>query len=341
MTQLGQHPAPSHVIAHISDTHFLAEGRKLYGEVATERNLEQALRQLERSDIRPEALVFTGDLADLGEPDAYRRLRAIVEPVAQRLGAQLIWVMGNHDERLQYSRELFDDAGSEAPQDRVYDLRGLRIISLDSSVPGYHHGALSEQQLDWLAGVLATPAPHGTLITLHHPPIPTPLLWAMELLELHGQQRFAEVIAGTDVRGILAGHLHYSTHSTFAGVPVSVAAATCYTLDLTAKDRQLSGVNSGQSFSIVHAYADRLVHSQIPVGETVEISGVSAEHRAQIETMTFVERLEMFSNKDSAFNRGEQQPAAHPAATPAPQPAPKPAPTPAPKPAPKPGPSAR
>lgn len=306
MIQLGQHPAPSHAIAHISDTHFLAEGRRLFGEVATEHNLEQALRQLERSGIRPEALVFTGDLADLGEPDAYARLRATVEPVAERLGAQVVWVMGNHDERRQYSRELFDEPGSESPQDRVYDIRGLRVVSLDTTVPGYHHGALADEQLDWLADVLAAPAPHGTLIAVHHPPIPTPLLWAMQMLELHDQERFARVIDGTDVRGILAGHLHYSTHSMVAGVPVSVSAATCYTLDLSAHDRLLSGVDAAQSMSIVHAYPDRIVHSLVPIGEAREVSGVPSKYRAQIEAMTFEQRLEMFSNKRSPFNLGTE-----------------------------------
>ncbi|TQL47618.1 3',5'-cyclic AMP phosphodiesterase CpdA [Homoserinimonas aerilata] len=309
MTRLGQHPAPTHTIAHISDTHFLAEGRRLYGEIATERNLEQALKQLERSDIRPQALVFTGDLADLGEPDAYARLRAIVEPAAQRMGADVIWVMGNHDERLQYSQGLFDEVGSEAPQDRVYDVDGLRIVSLDTSVPGYHHGSLDDEQLDWLTDVLATPAPHGTLIAVHHPPIPTPLLWAMEMLELHGQDRLQRVIEGTDVRGVLAGHLHYSTHSTIGSIPVSVAAATCYTLDLSAKGRLLSGVDAGQAINIVHTYPDRIVHSSVPLGETVEITGFSSDHRAQIEAMSFEQRLEMFSNKRSPFNLGEEPPA--------------------------------
>lgn len=309
MTQLGQHPAPLHTIAHISDTHFLAAGRKLYDEITSEQNLEQALLQLERSEIRPQALVFTGDLADLGEPDAYARLRAIVEPAAQRLGAQVIWVMGNHDERLQYSQSLFDEEGSEAPHDRVYNIDGLRIISLDTSVPGYHHGELTEHQLEWLAAELATPAPHGTLIALHHPPIPTPLLWVMEMLELQGQQRFADAIAGTDVRGILAGHLHYSTHSTFAGIPVSVAAATCYTLNLSAEDRLLSGVNGGQAMHIVHAYTDRIVHSIVPLGDMPEVSGFSTEFRPQILAMTPEQRREMFSSKQSQFNLG-QEPAA-------------------------------
>ncbi len=305
MTQLGQHPAPVRTIAHISDTHFLAANARLYGSVDTDRNLEQALAQLERSGIHPDAIVFTGDLADLGQPDAYRRLRAIVEPAAERLGTKIIWVMGNHDERREFSSLLFDEEGSDAPQDRVYDIDGLRIIALDTSVPGYHHGAITDEQLSWLADVLETPAPHGTLLALHHPPVPTPLLWAMEMLELHDQHRLASVLAGTDVRGILGGHLHYSTHSTFVGIPVSVAAATCYTLALTEKDKLLSGVNSGQAFNLVHVYDDRIVHSIVPIGDTLEVTGFSSDHRAAIIQMTPEQRLAMFSAKDSPFNKGD------------------------------------
>jgi len=303
---LGQYPAPQHVVAHISDTHFLGASKPLYGEVDTDSNLIQALKQLEESGIRPEAIVFTGDLADLGEPDAYNRLRAIVEPAARRLGAQVIWVMGNHDERPEYSSLLFDVEPSTAPQDRVYDINGLRIISFDTTVPGYHHGEMADAQLDWLADVLATPAEHGTLLALHHPPMPTPLLWAMEMLELHGQDRLERVIRGTDVRGILGGHLHYSGHSTFAGVPVSVAAATCYTLALTAKDRLLSGVNADQAMNLVHVYDDRLVHSVVPIGDRTEITGFAAEFISQIEQMTPEQRTEMFSKKTSSFNLGEE-----------------------------------
>lgn len=304
MIQLGQYPAPSHVIAHVSDTHLLAGGRPLYGKVNTIEHLGQALAQLERSIAKPQAIVFTGDLADLGEPDAYVRLREIVEPAAARMNAQVIWVMGNHDERPDYSRLLFDEE-SDAPQDRVYDVDGLRIISFDSTVPGYHHGEITDAQLDWLADVLATPAPHGTILALHHPPIPTPLLEAMGILELNDQPRLAEVLRGTDVRGILAGHLHYSTHSTFAGIPVSVASATCYTLDLTAEDRLLSGVDFGQSVNVVHVYEEQLVHSIIPVGDTPEITGQPAAAWGQIEAMSHEQRIAVLSAKNSAFNASE------------------------------------
>lgn len=305
MIQLGQYAPPSHVIAHISDTHFLGEGRKLYGVVENEANLRQALQQLENLPTPPHALVFTGDLADLGEPDAYNRLRAIVEPAAERMGAQLIWVMGNHDERPEYSSLLFDVEPSLEPQDRVYDVNGLRIISFDTTVAGYHHGEITDAQLEWLAGILATPAEHGTLLAVHHPPLPTPLLWAMDMLELHGQHRLAAVLEGTDVRAILAGHLHYSSHGTFAGIPVSVAAATCYTLDLTAQERLLAGVNANQAINMVHAYEHAIVHTIVPLGNEAEISGFPRDAIAQIEAMTFEQRLDVFSKKASTFNSGE------------------------------------
>lgn len=308
MTQFGQFAPPTHVIAHISDTHFLGGDRPLYGAIATHENLISALDRLERSETRPAAIVFTGDLADLGERDAYRRLREIVEPAAARMRAQVIWGMGNHDERARYADELFDrstDAGSETPaQDRVYDVAGLRIIAIDSTVPGYHHGDLTADQLVWLAGELATAARHGTLLAMHHPPIPTSIE-LLALLELRGVDRLADVIRGTDVRGILAGHLHYSTHGTFAGVPVSVAAATCYTMDLSAPLHTLSGVDGGQGFNFVHVYSDQIVHSVVPIGQFPPASGFSALFLRRMAELSPQRRLEVFSNKSSTVTVAE------------------------------------
>ena len=302
---MGQYPPAGHVLAHISDTHLLAQGRALYGKVPVEERLAAALRRLEFGPVSPDALVFTGDLADLGEPDAYVRLRAAVEPVAARLGAEVIWVMGNHDERAPYASLLFGEPETDAPQDRVHDIRGLRVISLDTTVPGYHHGEITRAQLDWLAGVLAEPAPHGTVLALHHPPVPTPLE-VMAVLELHDQPALADVLRGTDVRIILGGHLHYSTHSAFAGIPVSVAAATCYTLDLGADAaRLLSGVDGGQSFDLVHVYADQVVTSTIPLEAFPEVTGFSSDYRSMIEAMPADDRLEQLSSKTSHLNLNE------------------------------------
>jgi Icc protein len=166
---LGQHPLPTHVLAHVSDPHLLAE-RLLYGAIDTHETLRHALAKLGQLEVPPQAIVFTGDLADRAEPKAYVKLREIVEPAAAEIGAEVVWVMGNHDEREPYARELFGEAVSEdVTQDRVHDVAGLRVISLDTSVPGYHHGEISADQLAWLRDELASPAAHGTVLAMHHP----------------------------------------------------------------------------------------------------------------------------------------------------------------------------
>lgn len=301
--QFGQYPDPGHVVAHLSDPHLLA-GAKQYGVIDTEAGLRLALTRLSRLDPVPQALVFTGDLADRAEPAAYSRLREIVEPAAAAMGAEVVWVMGNHDERSAYARGLFGEDG-DATQDRVHDVAGLRIVSLDTSVPGYHHGELTHAQLDWLAEVLASPAPHGTLLALHHPPIPVPMMRAAEIIELLDQHRLAEVLTGTDVRCILGGHLHYSTYSVFAGIPVSVASATCYTSDPAPLERFVSGVDGHQAVTMVHVYDDRIVHTIVPVDGAREVSGYPSGMRAQVEALTPEERRELVSRKDSPIYSGE------------------------------------
>jgi len=306
MVQLGQYPPPRHVIAHISDTHLLGGGRPLYGAVDTDAAVVRAFEQLERSGRRPEAIVVTGDLTDLGEPEAYRRLRSLVEPPAARLGARVIWVMGNHDERGPFAAELLgvepdaDELGRILPQDAVHDVNGLRIIVLDTSVPGYHHGELADAQLDRLRDELATPAPDGTLLALHHPPLPPPVE-LMAVLELQEQHRLADAIRGTDVRGILAGHLHHATTGTFAGIPVSVAAATCYTIDVSGRAGALAGVDGGQSWNLVQVYDDTVVHTVVPIGSPPRVSGFDGVVLEALAGMTPEERREAFSSKRSTF----------------------------------------
>jgi 3',5'-cyclic-AMP phosphodiesterase len=302
--QYGQYPDPGHTIAHLSDPHLLAGGALQYGHVDTEARLTAALERLGRLDPAPQALVLTGDLADKAEPKAYLRLRELVETTAEVIGAQVIWVMGNHDERAAYSRHLFD-VEDDGPQDRVYDVSGLRIISLDTSVPGWHHGELREPQLAWLAAELATPAPHGTVLAMHHPPIPVPMMRIAEIIELLDHQPLADVLTGSDVRAILGGHFHFTSSSTFAGIPVSVASATCYTSELAPNDRLLSGVDGHQSFNMVHVYADRVVHSVVPATDSTEVTGYGLDMAEPFAALSVEERFEVVSRKDSPLYAGE------------------------------------
>lgn len=286
-----QYPDPTHRILHLSDTHFVNGRRPLYGAIDCDAQLATLIDRLRGSEIRPDAIVLTGDLADHGAEDAYLRLRAALDPVAAEYDCPIVWVMGNHDDRQTFRRVLQDDvrgdgpdengADENGPVDHVTVVDGLRIIALDSTVPGVHHGEITPDQLEWLAAELAEPAPNGTLLALHHPPVPTHLglLQAVELRDAHVLE---SVLAGSDVRGILAGHFHYPVASTLAGIPVSVVAATCYTQDLLVGSGNARAQNGGQGFALVDVYPDRVVHAHMPLTEFDTVYAVTAE---QLGTM--------------------------------------------------------
>ena len=114
--------------------------------------------------------------------------------------------------------------------------------------------------------MLSVPAPDGTILAMHHPPMPS-ILRLATTVELRGQSRLAEVIRGTDVRSILGGHLHYSSTSSFAGIPVSVASASCYTQDLNVPVGGTRARDGARAFNLVHVYPDIVVHSVVPLGD--------------------------------------------------------------------------
>ena len=237
MIQYGQLAPPSHVIAHVSDTHLLAGDALQYGAIDTVARFLPALERLTRIDPPPQALVFTGDLADRGEPEAYRALRELVEPYAGRIGAQVVWCMGNHDERPAYSAGAVRRGSPRRPRTGCTTSPGCgSSASTRPCRAGTTASSPTTSSPGWPI-VLATPAEHGTILAMHHPPIPSPLVPAAEIIELLDTERLAAVLRGTDVRAILGGHYHFTSHSTFAGIPVSVAAATCYTVDTAPLDR--------------------------------------------------------------------------------------------------------
>ncbi|AYG03765.1 phosphodiesterase [Gryllotalpicola protaetiae] len=313
-----EYPRPDHFLLHLSDTHLLGRHEgvpgRLYGRVDSAANLTQLFAELEASRGRPEAIVFTGDLADKGEADAYQLLRSIVEPAAQRIGAQVIWAMGNHDDRRTFREHLLGEVPTPRPVDRVYDVNGLRVITLDTSVPGVHWGAVTPAQLDWLAEELSTPAPHGTVLAMHHPPVPAVLDLAVTV-ELRDQASLAEVVEGSDVRTILAGHLHYSSSGVFAGIPVSVASATCYTQDLQVpvhdQTRGTRPRDGARAFNLVHVYPDTVLHSVVPLGQYQALDYVSPEAaEAQLADagIRIAERVNAWVTPEEPMRLPEEEP---------------------------------
>ncbi|OCW85225.1 metallophosphatase [Nocardia farcinica] len=230
------HLALDCTIVQLTDTHIVAPGGLLRDMVDTTENLRVALERIVGSGRRVDALLLSGDLTDSGDPRAYRRLRSLVEDAAGALDAQIIYAMGNHDVREPFRTELldqdpYDETALGAPHDTVHDLRGVRVITLDSTRPTRHEGWLSEAQLGWLRAQLATPSASGTtVLVMHHPPLRSAVA-PLDLLRLQDADRLAEAISGTEVAMIVCGHSHVTGSGAIAGVPVWIGPAMSYRLD--------------------------------------------------------------------------------------------------------------
>jgi len=212
-------------ILHLSDTHLLGDAGARHNGVDTTVALERVLERA--AQVEGVGLVVaSGDLSEDGSVVAYEKLRDRVEPFAAARGAATAYVMGNHDLRDGFEQVLGE-------RDGVLEVRGFRVIRLDTAVPGAGYGELFPEQLDWLRAQLETDAPNGTIVVMHHAPVPA---WSalLRALELQGASDVLGVLAGGDVRLVLSGHYHHSVATSAAGIPIIVAPGVTNTTDALA-----------------------------------------------------------------------------------------------------------
>lgn len=215
------------LIAHLSDLHI--------GAAAPER-LDRVVAYLGGLRRVPDVVLVTGDVADHGLEAEYARLEKL-----RRLGAPVLAVPGNHDDRAAFRGELLDErpagdaadrapAGDQAdrvlaegPVNRAEEVAGVLFALCDSSVPGHAEGWLDGDTLEWLDRTLGAATGTPALVCCHHPPVPVGKPAADQVRQL-GAGRLAEVVrAHPDVLAVLCGHVHSAAVGTFAGVPVLAA----------------------------------------------------------------------------------------------------------------------
>jgi 3',5'-cyclic AMP phosphodiesterase CpdA len=209
---------PFRLIAQLSDPHIVAPGELCVGAVDTAHHLREAVRTVAALDPAPDLVLCTGDLVNDGQVEQYEHLRRLLAPLAMPVRL----LCGNHDDR-RALRQVFVDhgyLGTDGPCDYATDeVAPLRIVALDTLVPGLPSGRLSDAQLHWLYARLAEAPDRPTIIALHHPPFTTGIghMDAMGLDPSAGD-RLAELVRRhPHVERIVAGHLHRSITRRFAG----------------------------------------------------------------------------------------------------------------------------
>lgn len=216
------------LLAQITDTHMLPPGQLAYGEVDTAIALRAAVKALNAS--KPDLVLHTGDFAHHGAPEAY----ALALDILADLDAPFYAIPGNHDDRANMRAAFADTAWmpeKSTPDAFIHyeiDAGPVRILALDSMIPGQGGGELCAARLDWLKARLDEDSARPTIVALHHPPFPSGLD-GFSKIGLGNSDLLATLLADyPNVQRVIAGHNHRSITGMCGPVPAVVAPSASY-----------------------------------------------------------------------------------------------------------------
>lgn len=274
---------------HMTDTHIKAPDAKGFLNLDMTAKLRAVFAQVRTLSVRPAFFVISGDLTHEGDTADYQHLRAVLDEEAADFDAPVFVALGNHDHRGPFREGYLGEAPAETAYYFETMIDGLRLIVLDTEISSEGEkveGRLDAEQLAWLKSVLATPSERGTILVLHHPALPNTL----RLLDDHlltNPADLAEAIRGTDVIGLLSGHIHFSSVGSFHGVPSAALAGVAFNLDPTTPTAMRFLDSSGFNLVMVR---DRqmIVQPMMLPGDHTEVFrwevGSSLQHVAENQT---------------------------------------------------------
>ncbi len=209
-------------LLHLTDLHLSADEaavlRGIQPLASLRRTLAQALAQCRDTGGAPDAILVTGDIVH-DDPGGY----ALFRHEFASLGVPVCCIPGNHDDAGALAGAL---ASPPFVTRGMLDLRGWRLVLLDTSVLGQDGGHLAMAQLQLLERALAS-ADGPALVCLHHHPVAMSSDW-LDRIGLDNAAQFWSIIdAHRNVRGILWGHVHQPFDGLRRGVRLLATPSTC------------------------------------------------------------------------------------------------------------------
>ena len=220
------------ILAQLTDLHVRPHGMAAMRACETNMLTERAFRAAR--DFRPkaDAMLITGDLAANGLAGEYSELAAMLR---RTIDFPVYVIPGNHDRREGIKAGLRHlpgvSADAEFVQYCVEDLP-VRLVMLDTLVPGAAHGELCAGRLRWLDATLAAAPDRPTIVAMHHPPFLCGIRH-MDRIILRDSAAFVAVIAKhRQVQRILCGHHHRAITAPVAHTIASIAPSVAHQVEL-------------------------------------------------------------------------------------------------------------
>lgn len=210
------------LIAQISDCHIAGPGRNAYKIAQTAENLARCIDHINQSSPTVDLVLVTGDITYSSQIDEVERAARLLD----RLQCPFYVVPGNHDTRSVLWRVFGGRACPEMSAgfcNYVIEGREIRLIALDSTVPGEPGGEICSIRAEWLDKRLAEKPAQPTVVFMHHPPVKFGVLETDED-GFAGAGILGNVIEKyQNILRILCGHIHLSSHGGWKGTIITTA----------------------------------------------------------------------------------------------------------------------
>jgi Icc protein len=237
------------LLAQLSDLHIAATAEEVDPLARLERVVEAVLALPNPMD----AVLVSGDLSDDGSEESYRLGRSLLD----RFECPVHVLPGNHDDRARLRAAFGLPGVGDEPINYTAEVGELRLVLLDSNVPGQDPGRFGPRDLTWLDERLGEEPERPTLLAVHHTPLATGLPgWdAINLDPLEREALTGVVARHPQLRAIVGGHLHRIAAGSLGGCPVLSAPSTYLQalpdFNLEAEDVEMVGP-SGFALHVFH-----------------------------------------------------------------------------------------
>lgn len=208
------------LIAQISDTHILAPTSVHPAAELRADCLRRCVADINQQ--QPDAVIFTGDTVQHGEPEEYARLRALLAP----LNVPIYVVPGNRDDKHALRDAFADQAYLPGDGDffqYVVEDYDLRLVAIDSTSAGERKGVFCPERQAWLDAVLSAQPDRPTLLFIHHPPFDVGDHYVGGYRRPEEAAALADVVSRhSQVAGLLCGHVHWPVQCNWAGTSARI-----------------------------------------------------------------------------------------------------------------------
>jgi 3',5'-cyclic-AMP phosphodiesterase len=220
------------LICQLTDLHVRPVGEAANRLVETNLFTERAFRAASRLSPRPDVVVITGDLTECGLDVEYANVARLLR---KWLPMPVFVIPGNHDQRAPFRECLRHLPGvTNDPHYVQYAVEDhpVRMVMLDTLVPGSAHGELRAEQLAFLDRTLAAAPDKPTIVAMHHPPFVCGIAH-MDRINLRTTPEFTAVIARhRQVERIICGHHHRPVVARVAHAIASISPSVAHQVEM-------------------------------------------------------------------------------------------------------------